>query len=87
MKSKPNRPLTHRLPKLGAAPSTPVTFTTRLSLTCSSVWQPTPQYVQVVRTVRSTSCGQILPRASFSVSAPVGQAWTHSPQKTQSESR
>ena len=52
------------------------------------IWQPTPQYGQTLSTSRSS---RREPRpVAFStieagISAPVGQAWTHSPQATQVE--
>src|SRR5687768_10332740 len=60
-----------------------------MRITCSPLAsalneQPTPQYAQVVVTARSGT-----PSAStlFSVNAVVGQASTHAPQETHSDSR
>src|SRR3546814_3294836 len=55
---------------------------------CSSdlvVWQPTPQKGQRLSTVRSANCVRVPLSSSrlASISAPVGQACTHSPQATQ----
>ncbi|MNW07135.1 hypothetical protein D3C71_2036830 [compost metagenome] len=52
----------------------------RLSLTWYVSWQPTPQYGQTESTSRSGTASATL-RAG--ISAPVGQACTHSPQATQ----
>jgi FdhD/NarQ family len=46
--SKPNRPFTRRWPWLTSWSKGEVTFTIRLSCTCSSRLQPTPQYGQMV---------------------------------------
>ncbi len=43
--------------------------------------QPTPQYAQVVITLRS---GRPYMITVFSCSEPVGHAWTHAPQLTHS---
>ena len=46
--------------------------------------QPTPQYAQVVSTLRSgTPCST----TDFSISVAVGHACTHAPQETHSESK
>ena len=46
--SKPKRPLMHRWPSVTDESSGEVTFTIRLSWTCRSTAQPTPQYGQIV---------------------------------------
>src|SRR5215207_7264660 len=46
--------------------------------------QPTPQYAHVVVT---TCCGRPAAISDFSINAPVGQASTHAPQDTHSDSR
>src|SRR5689334_16520468 len=54
------------------------------SVTSATSEQPTPQYAQVVATA---CCGKPAVIELFSMSAPVGQASTHAPQDTHSESR
>jgi hypothetical protein len=51
-----------------------------VSLTLKVRRQPTPQYGQVDATCLS---GLMRPTLLAGISAPVGQAWTHSPQATQ----
>ncbi len=55
-------------------------------LVSTSTEHPTPQYGQMVR-VFSISPGSSAKRVALrSASAPVGQVWTHWPQKVQAES-
>ena len=84
----PKRPLTQSLPRL-AGPWRPSTLTMSSPRRCTSVWQPTPQNGHRLGSTRSATTSRRVAASSISVrsiSAPVGQAWTHSPQATQEES-
>ncbi len=77
--------MTHSRPSF-AGPLMPSTRVTRPSLTLTLIWQPTPQNGQT--DCVSVSCASLSPCCASSmtlagISAPVGQACTHSPQATQ----
>src|SRR4030042_2607189 len=77
-KSIANLPLTQRFPSFGIQPTWLVTRTIWFLLTFRSIWQPTPQYGQVVL-VRARSLHWPLPLARRSYSAPVGHVEMHCP--------
>jgi hypothetical protein len=88
--SYPNRPFTHRWPSVTEWSWGEVTLTIRLSCTCSSRLQPTPQYEQIVVVTVCRSGSHIsASRSSCSernMSAPVGHTPMQLPQNTQAES-
>jgi hypothetical protein len=67
-KLKANRPLTQRLPSFGRYSSFDVTLTMCFvsGSRFRSIWQPTPQNVQVVRTCSSERSGAVVPSSNFS---------------------
>src|SRR5688572_1015225 len=79
----------HRFPRVTEWSSGEVTLTIRLSCTCSSRLQPTPQYEQMVVTT-SWRSGSHIPawRSSYSernISASVGQTAMQFPQYTHAD--
>ena len=79
--------MTHSRPSF-AGPLIPSTYFTWPSFTFSEIWQPTPQKGQTLSVSLSKSAESPTWAASStvaSISAPVGQACTHSPQATQVE--
>src|SRR3954449_9286668 len=58
--SKPNRPLMHRWPSVTVLSIGEVTLTMRLSWTCRSTAQPTPQYGQMVEVTDWAASSHVL---------------------------
>ena len=81
MKSVPNLPLTHRLPRPTVSLAV-VTLTRRPPLVCISRVQPQPQYGQIVAVVWNSHSRPWRARA-FSLRAPTGQTLMQRPQNSQ----
>src|SRR5690349_7062628 len=80
----------HRWPSVTEESIGEVAFTIRLSWTCRSIAQPTPQYGQIVEVTVCAGSSHLpasrMSRSDLNISAPVGQTPMQLPQYTHADS-